>query len=121
MCSTRYDVLTREFPEEVAAIQRLEETARRFADRELPVQRLYALVQPSSVRILALIMHRASEAGLAQRFFRVQSERRGGIGEDFTTIQDIPAEIYDSRLGHIVEVKPEQIAMFFRFPDGVHA
>jgi hypothetical protein len=119
MCSTRYDALTSEFPEEVAAIQRLEETARRFADRELPVQRLYALIQPSSLRTLALIMHRASEAGLAQRFFRIQSERRGGIGRDFTTIQEIPDEIYDSRLGCTVEVKAEQIGMFFRFPDGV--
>jgi hypothetical protein len=51
----------------------------------------------------------------------VQSERRGGIGEDFTTIQDIPAEMYDSRLGQTIEVKPEQIGMFFRFPDGVRA
>lgn len=121
MCSTQYDALTSEFPEEVAAIKRLEETARHFADRELPVQRLYALVQPSSLRTLALIMYRASESGLAERFFRVQSERRGGIGPDFSSIEDIPGEIYDSRIGETIEVKPEQIKLFFRFPHGVHA
>lgn len=121
MFSTQYDVLTREFPEEVAAIKRLEETAHRFADKELPIQRLYALVQPSSVRTLALIMHRASEVGLAERFFRVESEKRGGIGPDFKTIAQIPAEIYDGRLGLTVEVKPERIGMFFRFPHEVSA
>lgn len=121
MSSTRYDALTSEFPEEVAAIKRLEETARHFADRELPIQRLYALVRPSSLRTLALIMLRASENGLAVRFFRVESERRGGIGSDFTAIEDIPAEIYDSRVGEIIEVRPEQIKMFFRFPHGARA
>lgn len=121
MYSTQYDALTFEFPEEAAAIRRLEDTARHFADRELPIQRLYALVQPSSLRTLALIMYRASENGLAERFFRVQSERRGGIGPDFQTIEDIPTEIYDSRLGKAIEVKPEQIKLFFRFPHEVHA
>ena len=121
MFLTQYDALTNEFPEEVAAIQRLQDTARRFADRELPLQRLYTLVQPSSLRTLALIMHRAAEAGLAERFFRVQSELRGGIGADFTSLAEIPAEMYDSRRGETIEVKPEQINMFFRFPNGVAA
>lgn len=116
MCSTRYDDLTSEFPEEVDAIRRLENIARHFANRELPLQRLYAIVQPSSVRALALIMLRASENGLAHRFYRIESEKRGGIGSGFSAIDEIPDEIYDSRIGRTVEVKPDQIGMFFRFP-----
>jgi hypothetical protein len=119
MFSTQYDALTNEFPEEVAAIGRLQDIARRFANRDLPIKRLYALVQPSSLRILALIMHRASEEGLAERVFRVQSEHKGGIGPDFRSVADIPTEMYDSRIGEVIVVKPEQVSIFFRFPNGV--
>jgi hypothetical protein len=118
MCSARFDDLTSEFPEEAAAIARLKETALRFRDRDLPLNRLYTLVQASSLRTLALIMRRASEAGLARQFYRVESPLRGGIG-DFRSLLEIPAEIYDSRQGKEIVVTSEQVKMFFHFPDEV--
>jgi hypothetical protein len=113
MSSTKLDALISEFPEEGAAIERLRAMVSEPPAAPLTVQRLYDLMKPSSLRALALIMSRATQEGMTQKFFRVESKRMGGIG-DFDKLEEIPQVIFDSRLGEEIEVQDDQVNLLYR-------
>ena len=116
MSLAKSDTLIDEFPEEPAAVQRLLELLRdaasRVGRREYRADRLYDLLQPSSYRVLIQILSSAVDKGMLNRIFRVLSSTGGGIG-DFSAVMEIPLIIYDSRIGHDVEVSTDDIELIF--------
>jgi len=116
MYSTKYDTLIDEFPEETAAVGRLLELVRdaesRPGRKEYRANRLYDLLEPSNFRILVELLFSASKLGLLRQYFRVLSRTGTGIG-DFDSVEEIPHEIYDSRIGQMIEVLPDDIELIF--------
>jgi hypothetical protein len=116
MSYLKSDTLIDEFPEELAAVNRLIELVRanalRPGFREFSADRLYDVLQPSNYRVLVQILSSAVDKGLLKRSFRVLSSVGGGIG-DFDSILDIPPQMYDSRTGRNVDVSPDDIELIF--------
>lgn len=80
--------------------------------REYSPARLYDLVRPSNYRVLVQMLSSAAEKGFLHKSLRVLSTSGGGI-EDFDSVLNIPLEIYDHRIGRVVEVSQDQIQMIF--------
>lgn len=116
MSSTKFDNLIAEFPEEPAAVTRLVEIVRAASAsgrrREYTPARLYDLLRPSNYRVLVQMLSSAAEKGLLHKSLRVESTSGGGI-RDFDSYLEIPLEIFDDRIGRVVEVSQDQIKMIF--------
>jgi hypothetical protein len=117
MSSDRFDTLIDEFPEETAAVRRLVDLIGRALEtpgrKEYSPNRLYDLLQPSNYRVLIQLLASASDKGLLQRSIRVSSASgMGGIG-DFDSMLDIPNQMYDSRIGRVVDVTQDQLEMIY--------
>jgi hypothetical protein len=116
MSSIKFDTLIDEFPEESAAVGRLLELVRTAVStagrKEYSPNRLYDLLRPSNYRVLVQILTSAAEIGLLHKALRVESASGGGI-QDFDSVLDIPSEIYDDRIGRLVEVSQDHIKMIF--------
>lgn len=118
MSSPKLDRLTTEFPEESAAIQRLvqflEKFQSDFSEREsLSIRRLFDVAHPSSQAVLARILQRLVEERVLKQIVRVESETLGGI-KDFPSIVDVPRVIHDWRRDVEVEVRPENIRLYYK-------
>lgn len=116
MSSTKFDTLIDEFPEESAAVGRLVELIRTASStagrKEYSPTRLYDLLRPSNYRVLVQMLSSAADKGLLHKSLRVVSASGGGI-QDFDSILEIPLEIYDERIGRVVEVSQDHIEMIF--------
>lgn len=116
MSSTKFDTLIAEFPEESAAIGRFVELLRSAMESgrrwEYTPNRLYDLLRPSNYRVLVQMLSSATEKGLLHKSLRLESTSGGGI-QDFDSFLEIPLEIYDHRIGRMVEVSQDQITMIF--------
>jgi hypothetical protein len=118
MSSVKLDFLIDEFPEEQEAVGRLQ----RFIDsclesgpsvREVTIQRIFDIVHPSTQRILVKMLMRMVEHGMMDKIIRIESDARGGIGDDYKSVMDIPNVMFDRRLGHEIEVRPDQIRTIY--------
>lgn len=116
MSSTKFDTLIDEFPEEKAAVGRLVELIESALStpgrKEYSPTRLYDLLRPSNYRILVQILSSAADKELLHKSVRVVSASGGGI-QDFESVLEIPLEIYDDRIGRMIEVSPDHIQMVF--------
>lgn len=116
MSSTKFDTLIDEFPEESVAVGRLVELIKSAMStpgrKEYSPMRLYDLLSPSNYRVLVQILSSAADKELLHKTLRVVSVSGGGI-QDFDSVLDIPIEIFDDRIGRVVEVSPDNIQMIF--------
>ena len=115
MSSVKLDLLIAEFPEERGALTRFFEYLANSSGRhiELTVGRIYDLITPSSLTVLAAILFRLEQEALITKVVRVESDGMGGIG-DFNSIIDVPETIYDSRLGKNIDVRFDQINLIYK-------
>jgi hypothetical protein len=117
MSSDKFDILIDEFPDETAAVRRLrEEIVRALASpgrKEYSPTRLYDLLQPSNYRVMIRLLSSASDKGLLHKYIRVESASgKGGIG-DYDSVIDVPLQLYDSRIGRMVDVTQDQLEMIY--------
>ncbi len=131
MSSNNFFFLISEFPEEREAVTRLLHflgdvtersliTNSQLARPEWTLQRLFDIAHPSSQRSLARILNRLVEKGILRRVIRVESVRRGGLG-DFESLEDIPATLFDEFLGHNIEVNLDQIHTLYALASRIEA
>lgn len=101
MSSMKLDPLIREFPEERAALERLDELVGRLQRagtyKELTLDRLFELSEPSSQRVLIAILGRLCQQGIFERMVRVYSQN-GGV-ENYPSLLDVPVRMEDWRDG----------------------
>jgi hypothetical protein len=118
MSSVNLERLINEFPEEREAMGRLSF----FLDRascagknlsEITPQRMFDIVNPSSQRVLTKILVRLVDQGILEKSLRIESDSQGGI-QDFKSISEIPAVIFDGRAGYEVEVRMDQIRLIYK-------
>lgn len=113
-----FGALIEEFPEEAESLRRLavlfgsEDQAPRT--KELTVQRVFDVARPSSQRVLLKMLHRLVQQGALEKIIRVESDALGGIG-DFPSVSDVPHVMFDPRIGHEIEVRPDQLRLMYRF------
>jgi hypothetical protein len=117
MSFDKFDTLIDEFPEEADAVGRLRELIERAVStpgrKEYTPNRLYDLLKPSNYRVLVHILTSASDKGLVRKAIRVESTSGlGGIG-DFSSIIDVPPQLYDTRIGRMVDVVQDQLEMIY--------
>lgn len=122
MSSISLDRLISQFPEEIDAIKRLTTYINLCKEsgpeiRELTVQRLFDHAKPSSQRVLAKILFKLTEHGVFEKFLRIESDALGGIG-DYGSVEEIPLEIFDNRLGREIEVRLDQVRLMYRLSRG---
>ena len=92
----------------------LVERAQNEGRREYTFDFLIYQVRPKSPAALALAMRALSEKGIVQRVVRVESPtEHGGIGE-FTSVGEIPQEIYDWRSDQHIDVSPENLKVIYK-------
>lgn len=112
--SVEFGNLISQFPSEKNAIERIE---RLFSEKghEFPLENIYALAQPNSTYALANIMMKLVELGAVQKKFRVisPSDPGGGIGE-YSSLIDIPENLYDPRSGLQLDVTPSLIKVIYK-------
>lgn len=115
MSSNKLDFLINQFPEEGGSIDRLSCYLDSIQSRsvELPIGRIYDLIKPSSLGVLAAILSSLEQQGIVKRVIRIESDGIGGIG-DFESVTDVPKSIWDSRLGRDVEVRLDQINLLYK-------
>lgn len=120
----KLDTLIAEFPEEREALSRLnkrfsEDMARIGRTPEYPANRIFDVAKPRSGRALAIILARLCELGVLSKFVRVESDALGGI-DDFDSVIDVPEVIFDIRQGREIEVRPDQLRLYYGLTPKVH-
>ncbi|MFM0732827.1 hypothetical protein PQQ52_20335 [Paraburkholderia sediminicola] len=119
MSSINLEALIDEFPEESESVERLAE----FFDKaeklgtqtkELTVQRFFDVAKPSSQGVLIKILQRLVQQGVLKKLIRVESDALGGIA-DFGSVTEVPAVLFDSRIGREIEVRSDQLKLVYRF------
>jgi len=94
--------------------RRLAELFEQNRKAQFTIRHLESKVHPPSVAALALALAELQQAGVVDRYVRVESpESHGGI-EDFASPDDVPDEIYDWRTQQTVPVTPENTAFIFK-------
>jgi hypothetical protein len=113
---------TREDPEQLRMErERREDLKRRLTelfassgDSQFTLRHLDEKLGNISAVSLAIVLAELQEQGLVDRIVRVESpESHGGI-KDFTSLDDVPNEIYDWRTQQTIPVTPENITLVFR-------
>jgi len=117
MSSISLDSLISEFPEESESVKRLVGYLESCLSsgpslREVSAKRLFDHAQPRTQRVLAKILFRLTEQGVIRKIFRVESDALGGIG-DYDSLESIPSIIHDFRLNREIEVRLDQIQIFY--------
>lgn len=62
---------------------------------------------------LAQALEDMQKQGLVQRIVRVESPTAGGGIEDYESVLDVPAEIYDWRAERTIRVKPADLEVVY--------
>lgn len=117
-----FDSLIAEFPEERAALQRLGERFTKDSTSlaqapTYPANRIFDVAKPKSGRALVTILTRLCELGVLSRFIRVESDAMGGI-QDFASVVEIPDVLFDIRQGKEIEVRPDQLRLYYGLQSG---
>lgn len=113
MSSMKLEPLIKEFPEERAALERLDEVVGRLQHagtyKELTLDRLFELSEPSSQRVLVAILGRLCQQGVFERLVRVYSE--SGAVADFPSLLDVPVAMEDWRTGR--QVRTDDLKLIY--------
>ncbi len=117
MSLTNLNDLIIKFPQDSDTIQRLDifisENSKVSGGKVFTLQRLYDLASPSTTFVFAQLLNYLVETGVMKKIVRVESPSLGGI-DDFSSITEVPEEIYDWRQERIIEVKPENIRVLYQ-------
>jgi hypothetical protein len=117
MSSINLGEITSKFHESRGTTRRLERLASSWQPGDVyTLDRLYDLVEPSSMRVLSLILGELTRHGILQQLVRVESPTGAGI-KDFSSILDVPHTIHDSHSDRDIEVGPENLQVVFKVPD----
>lgn len=117
MSSVRLEPLIREFPEESQALHRLKRQLDRLQRsgkyKELTLERIYELAEPSSQRVLLHILGRLCQQGVLSEAVRVLSPT-GTVIDDFPSIEDVPPTVTDWQSGRVVDVDMDLLRMIYK-------
>lgn len=113
MYSPTFADITREFPQERAAIERLEKLAEDSQSREMTLDHLFAATTAHSRPSLVRILERLVARGIVDRSYRVESPTTGGPIEEFKDFRDIPERIYDHHDGTEIAVTPSHLRVMY--------
>jgi hypothetical protein len=80
---------------------------------EYTLNRLIDKLQPHSTYIFPALISKAIEEGLLKKLIRVESPSLGGIDE-FSSLMDIPNEIYDHHQGLDISVTPSLLKVIYK-------
>lgn len=78
-----------------------------------PFERMYEIVQPSSMAALARILYELVQYGILKETVSVESSNGGGIAS-FDCVTDVPEVIHDWRTDTHIRVQPENIRVLYR-------
>lgn len=71
-------------------------------------------VKPGSPEDVAAVLNELTKTAEVEKILRVESPTtHGGIG-DYSSAQEIPAEVYDFRADRNIRVRPENVVVIFR-------
>ena len=108
------DNLIVKYPQEDETIQRLfgfiHETS---SDKIFTLQRLYDFILPSTTFIFTQLLSDLVEVGIMKKIVRIESPNQGGI-QDFSSIIEVPEEIYDWRQETMIVIQPENIRILYQ-------
>lgn len=121
MHSVSLDPIISRFPGERQAVKRLEnlinEAEKRPASKlpeEYTFDHLLHKTDVSSAETLSLILSELVKQGILQKIVRVESPgTKGGIG-DYTSLTEVPTEVFDSRTDRTIRVTPGDLRVIFR-------
>lgn len=111
--------LSQEFPNDVAAIVRLNSffsnqcSAPDATSAAFSVPGIYRITHPCSQSILVRILTRLVDIGLLKELFRLESEHASAVRE-FARFEDIPPFIFDEVRGIEIAVDPAAIRLFYK-------
>lgn len=112
----------REFPEEQKALLRLQKQLERLQSagkhKELTLERISELVEPSSQRVLLSILGRLCEQGVISEWVRVFSSSGTPI-EDYPSIFDVPQMLTDWKSGQDFVVDTDNLRMIYKVEPSV--
>lgn len=108
------DIIDRN-PNERQAIERLEAwlEGKPLKGKVFPFERMYEIVQPSSMTALARILYELVQYGILKETVSVESSNGGGIAS-FDSVTDVPDVIHDLRTDTEMRVRPENIRVLYR-------
>lgn len=78
------------------------------------IEHLYQKIRPSSLETFTLILSELAHRGLIEKIIRLESPTTGGGIADYSTLLDVPDEIYDPRSDRQIEVRPENLRVLFK-------
>ena len=115
MSSIHLEDLIVKFPQDCDTIQRvatfLSETS---SEKVFTLQRLYDLALPSTTFVFAQLLSYLVEINVMKKIVRIESSNnRGGI-KDFSSITEVPEEIYDWIQEKMIDVTSENIRILYR-------
>lgn len=93
--------------------QQLERLQRSGKYKELTLERIYELSEPSSHRVLLSILGRLCQQGVLSEFVRVFSSSGTPI-DDFPSLTDVPHTIKDWHNGQDVIVDTDRLRMIYK-------
>lgn len=107
----------KEFPEERSALLRLQEELNRLQrsgkHKELTLERIYDLTEPSSQRVLLSILGRLCQEGVISEWVRVMSPSGEAI-QDYASAMDVPAVVTDWHNGMDIPVEMDSLRMIYK-------
>lgn len=93
---------------------RVMEIFRSNPNNQYTLRHLEQKLAPTSLASLSLVLAELQEEGAVDRIIRVESpENHGGIG-DYSSIEDVPDQVYDWRTQQTVDVLPSNTALLFK-------
>lgn len=125
MYSVNLENLMSEFPSEKVGVEKLvtffEVAASECTSpRYFSYDRISDISQIRSNSELILLLHRLVESGLLEQIVRVENNS-AGIG-DFSSIEDVPNEIYDFRQDINIPITPDKLRLYYKLsPRVAHA
>ncbi len=115
MSSIHLEDLTVKFPHDYDTIQRVAKfISETSSEKVFTLQRLYDLALPSTTFVFAQLLSYLVEINVMKKIVRIESSNnRGGI-KDFSSITEVPEEIYDWIQEKMIDVTSENIRILYR-------
>ncbi len=115
MSSVYLEDLIVKFPRDYDTIQRvakfLSETS---SEKVFTLQRLYDFVLPSTTFVFAQLLSYLVEINAMKKIVRIESSNNSGGIKDFSSITEVPEEIYDWRQETMIDVTSENIRILYQ-------
>jgi hypothetical protein len=111
--SPLFSAITREFPQEEAAIARLAELSEQPKKLEMTIDHLVLQTSAKSFLALLKILERLVSSGTAERVYRVESPESHAPIQDFSSFRNVPERIHDWHRGEELAVTPRNVRLLY--------